>query len=163
MLKICRNNQSYLYSDTVIGLHACVLYLNSVRDSLSALLVIFFVGFHSNPFFCSDDPIIEYQYFTYDGPYVTSKIRRNGAFEFEQVENCTEQPNSRNVIMNVKCPTVCGQRFPHKNHQTDRISGGKEAAEGSHPWLVSLHINGSFVCAGSIIDRYWVKITFTSV
>lgn len=67
---------------------------------------------------------------------------------------------SGNAILHVKCPDICGQpsHFENKIFQNMRISGVKEVTSSSHPWLVSLHMNGTFVCGGSIIEQKWVRI-----
>lgn len=73
---------------------------------------------------------------------------------------CIPGVESTNAILHVKCPYVCGKpsHFENRIHQNIRISGGKKATSGSHPWLVSLHLNGTFLCGGSIIEQKWVKI-----
>ncbi|XP_077595720.1 chymotrypsin-like protease CTRL-1 [Stigmatopora nigra] len=37
-----------------------------------------------------------------------------------------------------------------------RIVGGDDAPEGSWPWQVSLHFDGSHICGGSVINQEWV-------
>ncbi|XP_035254067.1 prostasin-like [Anguilla anguilla] len=46
---------------------------------------------------------------------------------------------------------VCGR--PALN---TRIVGGEDAPEGSWPWQASLHLSGSHVCGGSLINNKWV-------
>lgn len=47
--------------------------------------------------------------------------------------------------------SVCGR--PPLN---PRIVGGKNAPEGSWPWMVSLHYDGNHFCGGSLINNDWV-------
>ncbi|XP_077406821.1 chymotrypsin-like protease CTRL-1 [Vanacampus margaritifer] len=37
-----------------------------------------------------------------------------------------------------------------------RIVGGEDAAQGAWPWQVSLHVNGSHICGGTVISMEWV-------
>ncbi|XP_029998042.1 transmembrane protease serine 9 [Sphaeramia orbicularis] len=37
-----------------------------------------------------------------------------------------------------------------------RIVGGQTAVEGSWPWMVSVHRDGSHICGGSLINNQWV-------
>ncbi|KAL1247429.1 hypothetical protein QQF64_022805 [Cirrhinus molitorella] len=37
-----------------------------------------------------------------------------------------------------------------------RVTGGSEARQGSHPWLVSLRIRGSHFCAAAILTDHWL-------
>ncbi|XP_077358079.1 chymotrypsin-like protease CTRL-1 [Festucalex cinctus] len=37
-----------------------------------------------------------------------------------------------------------------------RIVGGEDAPPGSWPWQVSLHVNGSHICGGTVISEEWV-------
>lgn len=110
-----------------------------------------------NLYFCRNDPTTSYEPFTYSGKYITSVKYGFGLVGRTIVSNCSmPEVISRNVILHVKCPDVCGQRL-FKNKDDPSWSTGL-AVTGSHPWLVSLHLNRTFVCAGSIIDRKWVKI-----
>lgn len=111
-------------------------------------------------FFDRNEPNTSYEPSNYIGKYVTSEKWLHVTIT-AVVNNCSiPGVESANAILHVKCPDVCGQpsHFKNKIHQNMRISGGREASSGSHPWLVSLHLNGTFVCGGSIIEQKWVKI-----
>ncbi|CAM5117632.1 unnamed protein product [Eretmochelys imbricata] len=47
--------------------------------------------------------------------------------------------------------SVCGRQSP-----TKRIVGGSEARDGEWPWQVSLRLNGTHRCGGSLISPQWV-------
>ncbi len=110
--------------------------------------------------FSRNEPTTSYEPSNYVGIYLTSLNIRNHT-EKEFVDSCSIiGVQSAPALLHVKCPDVCGQplHFQNNIHQKMRISGGKVATSGSHPWLVSLHLNGSFVCGGSIIEKKWVRI-----
>lgn len=100
-----------------------------------------------------------YEPFTYNGKYI-SGAKIGNRIKNHLVNKCSAGGiDSQNVILRVKCPDVCGARInfeTEKPNQNMRITGGKEAAPGSHPWLVSLHLNGRFLCGGNIIGQKWV-------
>ncbi|CAG2109194.1 unnamed protein product, partial [Medioppia subpectinata] len=48
----------------------------------------------------------------------------------------------------------CGQ----SSDLAERIVGGTDASEGSHPWIVAILKNGEPWCGGSIINHEWVRI-----
>ncbi|XP_037050699.1 serine protease nudel-like [Bradysia coprophila] len=106
----------------------------------------------------SNDPTTSYEQSNYKGKYITS-VRLLSGVKKQIVDNCSiPGVESANAILRVKCPYVCGKTFHIENniHRNMRIAGGKEATSGSHPWLVSLHLNGTFVCGGSIIEQKWI-------
>lgn len=39
---------------------------------------------------------------------------------------------------------------------TSRIVGGGDASPGEWPWQVSLYVNSTFVCGGTLINNQWV-------
>ncbi|KAG4074621.1 hypothetical protein HA402_004492 [Bradysia odoriphaga] len=83
-----------------------------------------------------EDPTTTYQHFTYSGKYI-SRVERTSAIDI--VENCTVPGiTPPNAVMHVKCPYICGQKLPFENghYPNFRISGGQQAALGSHPWLI---------------------------
>ncbi len=111
-------------------------------------------------FFYRNKPTTSYEPSNYIGKYLTT-LNIHNHIEKVIVDNCSiSGVQSARALLHVKCPDVCGQQSDFQNniHQQMRISGGKEAKSGSHPWLVSLHLNGSFVCGGSIIEKKWVRI-----
>lgn len=63
---------------------------------------------------------------------------------------------STNRLIHVKCPHDCGSITASNNRA--RIAGGKDALGESHPWMVGLYLNGTFVCAGSIFKRTSVEM-----
>lgn len=51
-------------------------------------------------------------------------------------------------------PSECG--VSAKTRRQSRIVGGSSAAPGDWPWQVSLHVQGTHVCGGSIITPEWI-------
>jgi hypothetical protein len=78
-------------------------------------------------------------------------------FRVRLVNKCLKNDmESTNHYVHVKCPHDCGAITASFNRA--RIAGGKDALEESHPWMVGLYLNGTFVCAGSILKRTSVEI-----
>lgn len=50
----------------------------------------------------------------------------------------------------------CGVNARMGVSRQSRIVGGTNAASGDWPWQVSLHVQGTHVCGGSIITPDWI-------
>ncbi|XP_051464178.1 transmembrane protease serine 2 [Apus apus] len=57
-------------------------------------------------------------------------------------------------VVSLRC-IECGLSSKSVNQMT-RIVGGSGAVLGQWPWQVSLHVQGTHVCGGSIITRQWI-------
>uniref|UniRef100_A0A8C0C3H9 Transmembrane protease serine 2 n=1 Tax=Buteo japonicus TaxID=224669 RepID=A0A8C0C3H9_9AVES len=57
-------------------------------------------------------------------------------------------------VVSLRC-IECGMSIKSVNIM-NRIVGGSGAVLGQWPWQVSLHVQGTHVCGGSIITRQWI-------
>lgn len=96
----------------------------------------------------------------YNGKYINYRGSRTSTTKKQFINNCTKDGINGNAFLHVECPRVCGTVTisGENNLNQMRIAGGREAALGSHPWLVGIYLNGTFRCGGSIIEKDRVKI-----
>lgn len=108
--------------------------------------------------FCRDAEIsVVSEESSYFGKFVTTvvKILDGEVHEaIELVENCSRvESGSKNTVLRVKCPELCGKLMIPERRSSFRIAGGSNANERSNPWLIGLFINGTFSCGGSVIKK----------
>lgn len=107
----------------------------------------------------------EYVATSYNGMFVSGSRNFDTPSAYQLVNDCRPEGfNSSNAVLVANCisKSECGtQQNLTRNKDSPRISGGTEAIPKSNPWLVALFVNGTFQCAGTIINRKWVKINFS--
>lgn len=64
-------------------------------------------------------------------------------------------PSLTNACVCVTDSLECGMSTKSVNIM-NRIVGGSGAVLGQWPWQVSLHVQGTHVCGGSIITHQWI-------
>lgn len=71
---------------------------------------------------------------------------------------CGQVSGRGRVALTALCssPAECGVRTRMGLSRQSRIVGGTNAALGDWPWQVSLHVQGTHVCGGSIITPDWI-------
>ncbi|XP_072118280.1 enteropeptidase [Mobula birostris] len=58
-------------------------------------------------------------------------------------------------VLAVNTSRACGRVLvPQAN--AERVIGGKDAKEGSWPWIVSLQFNSRHVCGATLVSRQWI-------
>lgn len=62
---------------------------------------------------------------------------------------------SSKTVVSLRC-IECGVNARMGLSRQSRIVGGANAAPGDWPWQVSLHVQGTHVCGGSIITPNWI-------
>lgn len=62
---------------------------------------------------------------------------------------------SSKTVVSLRC-IKCGVNARMGLSRQSRIVGGTNAASGDWPWQVSLHVQGTHVCGGSIITPDWI-------
>ncbi|XP_078416606.1 enteropeptidase [Cetorhinus maximus] len=63
---------------------------------------------------------------------------------------------SSNAVVYLKCnKKSCGKILVAPNNVA-KIVGGKDAIEGSWPWIVSLHFDHRHLCAATLVSEQWI-------
>lgn len=60
------------------------------------------------------------------------------------------------LVPTARCLLLSECGVAGKTMRQSRIVGGSSASPGDWPWQVSLHVQGTHVCGGSIITPEWI-------
>lgn len=79
----------------------------------------------------------------------------------EFVDDCS-QFNVANMVNIVECPKMkCGTTVVKHTREGEnasfRFSGGVKSSKLGFPFIVSIYLDGIYICGGSILTPLWVK------
>uniref|UniRef100_A0A8D0HAB8 Transmembrane serine protease 2 n=1 Tax=Sphenodon punctatus TaxID=8508 RepID=A0A8D0HAB8_SPHPU len=114
-------------------------------------------GYQPESFYLPRQPVDGNIYAQYPAPYYPPSVPHYvPTMPPHPTSTVVQQDNfcASGKVVSLRCIN-CGQSTKRENPR-NRIVGGRRASKGEWPWQVSLHIQRTHVCGGTIITPEWI-------